>query len=346
MNRTVACLAAAVIASIAAPAQSQVTPLREFTGISRPIPIRVVAPAQAANCRLDLYEADSTYARESAPVVPGDADLGALLPDVWTHDPRVAMYVQLFVDDQPLGSPLVVVPLLNPPLAMLWSQEAQRPYYVDPRTRKPSFEPRQGDIVLTKEPAVFSGVRCYVEQHVVFDTTMGEITFRLRPDKAPNTVLNFMDLVQRGFYSDIIFHRVVPKTSSGAPFVIQVGDPTGGGSGGPGYAIAFEQSTLPHDFGVLSMARDADPNTAGSQVFVCLSREGTARLDGKYTSFGQAVTGAPAILGIARVPVKEDRPLDPPILRSARLVPAPPFGKSPQPVTRPAAEAEPQATPR
>lgn len=97
----------------------------------------------------------------------------------------------------------------------------------------------------------------------------------------------------------------------------------------------FEFSSVPHDFGVLSMARDTDPNTNGSQVFVCLSREGTQRLDGRYVSFGEAVRGAEVILAIGATPVNGDRPVEPPVLRQVRLVPAPPFGMGPGPLKRP-----------
>ena len=96
----------------------------------------------------------------------------------------------------------------------------------------------------------------------------------------------------------------------------------------------------PHDFGVLSMARDDAPDTNGSQIFICLSREGTARLDGKYTSFAQAVRGVETImkLGSVKTDEKTQRPIDPPKVLGARLTPAPPFLQSPRPVQRPATQ--------
>ena len=124
-----------------------------------------------------------------------------------------------------------------------------------------------------------------------------------------------------------------------------MGDPTGTGDGGPGYSIDLEPTKLPHDFGVLSMARENEPNTNGSQVFVCLSREGTQKLDGKYAAFAQAVRGADTILAIAGTPLIPDRPgtdpknrpKDPPEkMRSApRCLDAPPFGTGPGPLARP-----------
>ncbi len=88
--------------------------------------------------------------------------------------------------------------------------------------------------------------------------------------------------------------------------------------------VDLEKSTLPHDFGVLSMARAADPDSNGSQIFVCLSREGTSFLDGRYTAFAQAISGADVIRAIAKAPVDQnDRPIDPPMILSAHARPSP-----------------------
>ena len=173
----------------------------------------------------------------------------------------------------------------------------------------------------------YAGVQTWVDQDLVLETGLGTMRFRLRPDCAPNTVRTIMDLVRGGFYRDVVFHRVVPL-ARGFPFVIQGGDPAGTGNGGPGFAYALEDSPLPHDFGVISIARSTDPNTNGSQFFVCLSREGTARLDHKYASFGQLLAGADVVRRIAAVPTgKDDRPNDPPVVRRARLVNAAPYAK-------------------
>jgi peptidyl-prolyl cis-trans isomerase B (cyclophilin B) len=174
---------------------------------------------------------------------------------------------------------------------------------------------------------LFSGLRMYRESDVVLHTSRGDIRVCLRPDEAPNTAWNFMQLARDGFYRDITFHRIVPLTANGQPFVIQAGDPTGSGDGGPGYWLPLEDSHLPHDFGVISMARGDDPDSNGSQFFFCLSREGTARLDGQYCSFGYAVEGANVIKAIAEselADVKTGRPMNPPVIRDAELVAAPP----------------------
>jgi cyclophilin family peptidyl-prolyl cis-trans isomerase len=183
-------------------------------------------------------------------------------------------------------------------------------------------------------PAVarlLAGVRIYPEQDVVLHTTKGDIRIALRPDEAPNTAWNFLELARGGFYRDIPFHRIVPLTPAGQPFVIQAGDPTAdattGGDGGAGYWLPMEKSDLPHDFGVISMARSDDPDSASSQFFICLSREGTARLDGQYCSFGYAVSGASVILAIATTElanVAEGRAVVAPRIIDAQLVAAPP----------------------
>lgn len=323
------------------PAMAQLTPARLYFGVNRPIPMLVAVPEERpGDARIDLYLPGTAQPVATAPVDEGGVNLASIFPTLWSSPQPVSMYAQLVVGDVKVGPPVVLQPLTNPPLPMLYSPQAHRPWHIDPETKLPSFDPKEGQVVYTPQPAAYSGLRAYIDQHVVFDTSLGEIEFRMRPDQAPNTVANFLDLARGGFYTDIIFHRVVPRLPSGDPFVIQVGDPTGTGDGGPGYAIDLEQTKLAHDFGVLSMARDSDPNTNGSQVFVCLSREGTQKLDGKYTAFAEAVRGADTILAIAAAPVKGDRPIDPPVLWSAMLIDAPPYGTGPARVTRPSQPAK------
>ena len=111
----------------------------------------------------------------------------------------------------------------------------------------------------------------------------------LYPEIAPNTVNNFISLVQKGFYDGLIFHRVIPG------FMIQGGCPNGTGMGGPGYSIKGEFThngvcnTLKHDRGVLSMARAMDPDSAGSQFFIMV--EQAPHLDGEYAAFGKVIEG-------------------------------------------------------
>lgn len=117
----------------------------------------------------------------------------------------------------------------------------------------------------------------------------GVIKAELYPEIAPNTVNNFIDLINRGFYDELIFHRVIPG------FMIQGGCPEGNGMGGPGYSIKGEFSNngfkndLKHTKGVLSMARAMDPNSAGSQFFIMVAD--APHLDGEYASFGKVIEG-------------------------------------------------------
>ncbi len=123
------------------------------------------------------------------------------------------------------------------------------------------------------------------------------IKAELYPEVAPNTVNNFISLINKGFYDGVIFHRVIPG------FMIQGGDPQGTGTGGPGYSIRGEFSSnrflneLKHTRGVLSMARTMDPNSAGSQFFIM--HEDAPHLDGQYAAFGKVVEGMEAVDKIA-----------------------------------------------
>lgn len=128
----------------------------------------------------------------------------------------------------------------------------------------------------------------------VFQTSMGNFNVELYRDKAPNTVANFILLANKKFFDNTIFHRVIPD------FMIQGGDPTGTGMGGPGYQIKDEfNKELKHDkAGVLSMA-NAGPNTGGSQFFVTV--KATPWLDGKHAIFGQVISGMDVVNSISTV---------------------------------------------
>jgi cyclophilin family peptidyl-prolyl cis-trans isomerase len=135
-------------------------------------------------------------------------------------------------------------------------------------------------------------------------TTKGDIEVEIDTTGAPKAANNFLDLAQKGFYDGVVFHRVVPG------FVIQGGDPTGTGRGGPGYQ--FEDEPFPGDYrrGALAMA-NAGPNTNGSQFFICLA-DLSARLPKNYTIFGQVMKGMDVVDAIAADPIGPgDRPVTP-----------------------------------
>ncbi|ASK64475.1 peptidylprolyl isomerase [Virgibacillus phasianinus] len=136
-----------------------------------------------------------------------------------------------------------------------------------------------------------------------------QIKIELYPKIAPNTVNNFISLVEKGFYDGLIFHRVIPE------FMIQGGDPKGTGTGGPGYSIKGEFSSngfeneLKHERGVISMARSQDPDSAGSQFFIMV--KASPNLDGEYAAFGKVVEGMDTVDAIVSVERNDaDKPLE------------------------------------
>lgn len=155
---------------------------------------------------------------------------------------------------------------------------------------------------------------------VTFKMQNGKIIkAELYPDKAPNTVNNFISLVRSGFYDGLGFHRII------SGFMIQGGDPAGNGTGGPGYSIkgefrmnGFAQNDIKHLRGVLSMARSMMPNSAGSQFFIM--HENAAHLDGQYAAFGKVIEGMDVVDEIASVDTDmRDRPLEPQIMESVTV---------------------------
>lgn len=145
---------------------------------------------------------------------------------------------------------------------------------------------------------------------VTFEMENGDvIKAELYPQIAPNTVNNFISLIEKGFYDGLIFHRII------SGFMIQGGDPEGTGMGGPGYAIKGEfaqngfDNELKHTAGVLSMARSMMPDSAGSQFFIM--HKDAPHLDGAYAAFGKVVEGMDIVDKIASVPTDyNDRPME------------------------------------
>ncbi len=128
------------------------------------------------------------------------------------------------------------------------------------------------------------------------ETSEGNMTFEFFADKAPGHVDNFLKLAEDGFYDSTVFHRVI------SGFMIQGGCPQGTGRGGPGFTVKAEFNDTKHVRGILSMARAADPDSAGSQFFVC--HGDAAFLDGQYTAFGRMIEGDDTLDKIANAEVK------------------------------------------
>lgn len=160
-----------------------------------------------------------------------------------------------------------------------------------------------------------------MDQNPIVTITMenGEVMkAELYPEIAPNTVHNFISLIQKGFYNGTIFHRVIPG------FMLQGGDPDGSGMGGPGYAIRGEfrsngfQNDLKHTEGVLSMARTMAPDSAGSQFFIM--HKDAPHLDGEYAAFGKITEGMDVVDKIANGETDfSDRPRVPQVMKSVTV---------------------------
>ena len=148
---------------------------------------------------------------------------------------------------------------------------------------------------------------------------LGHLTIELYPEVAPITVENFKNLVEQGFYNGLIFHRVIPG------FMIQGGDPTGTGMGGPGHQIKGEfaangvENDLKHTRGVLSMARSMDPNSAGSQFFIM--HDDAPHLDGQYAAFGKVIEGMEFVDAVAEAKTDwNDRPYEDQVIESVSFI--------------------------
>lgn len=154
---------------------------------------------------------------------------------------------------------------------------------------------------------------------VTIEMQSGElIKAELYPEVAPNTVNNFISLINKGYYDGLNFHRVIPG------FMIQGGDPSGDGSGGPGYGIKGEfksngvENTIKHNKGVLSMARTNDPDSAGSQFFIMVAK--SSHLDGDYAGFGKVIEGIEVVDKIVDSETDaSDKPLDPKIMKKVTV---------------------------
>lgn len=149
----------------------------------------------------------------------------------------------------------------------------------------PVQNPQIGAVTMTNNSSILADIKLEKMTNPVIkiSTERGDMILELFPDSAPKHVESMLNLINKGFYNGLKFHRVVPG------FVIQGGDPKGDGTGGPGYNIKAEFNNRPHLKGTLAMARAFDPDSAGSQFYICLDR--IPHLDGQYTVFGQLRSG-------------------------------------------------------
>lgn len=164
-------------------------------------------------------------------------------------------------------------------------------------------------------------------EHAILKTAYGDMTIAFWPDVAPKTVENFQKLARSGFYNGTAFHRIIKgfMIQGGCPNT-KAGEKGMPGTGGPGWKVKAEFNKKPHVRGVISMARSSDPDSAGSQFFLC---HGNASfLDGKYTAFGELVKGDDVLEKIANVPTshggggEKSTPIDRVELTSVTIVPA------------------------
>ncbi len=275
---------------------SVLVPTKQWYAPSRPVEVKVDGNQPMHLVAID-FAGKRLEPKGSADVQPGQTvDLKAAYPQIDV----VGTYVVFAV---PQGKPV--------------TEFAGTPLLVQARTA-PKFAGPIGTNVIRVAPLVYAKMT----------TNQGAMKLAFWFDVAPNTAASFINLAEGGFYDGLRFHRVVPG------FIIQGGDPTGTGYGGPGYQLPAEFNDRAHEEGVISMARTGDPiepkgmppradwaNSAGSQFFICLSREKCQTLDKKYTAFGQVVEGMQAVKAIATTPLKDEKPIDPQLIEKVEIVP-------------------------
>ncbi|HVZ95119.1 MAG TPA: peptidylprolyl isomerase [Phycisphaerales bacterium] len=341
------------VPAVAVGADGQLEPELVYYGINRPVPMAVRLGDGTGDSTpvIRLVDASNEETIAEATAAAGRVDLAALFPQLWTSEPPRVMYAQLIVNGETVGAPVVIQPMSPPArskdgltsIVMRLFEKNDAAGLSALMKMQPAERARlRGTVEIDPARGKPSCIRAWARRNVVLETEAGPVEIALRPDQAPNTCFHFVQLVEGGFYRGVVFHRVATDGPQGKPFIIQTGDPTGTGSGGAGFMIDFEVSKLPHEFGVVSMARlPDDPNSNGSQFMICLSREGCAGLDGQYVSFAQVVAGADVVRTIAASPVGprnsddpasvRDRPLRPVEIKAAKTVPAPPLGKGARP---------------
>lgn len=347
-------VAMAAIGAASSGAWAQVRALRECSTLNQPIRVHVgpetrqdtgpkseadafESPAAPMTMTLlllapasDARSADTVIESRQVPV--GEADLANVFQRLWkTDEPRV-VFVQAAEDEageKRVGPALALVPMLTPRYASRTD-----------RTGAPQLNPLPAPAdgrSTTAASRAFSGYWMFTEQRAVFELVAGELAFALRADAAPMSVMHVRKLITSGFYDGVGVHRIASLSGQTAPDIVQFGDPTATGLGGPGFMIDFEPSPLAHAFGTLSLARTSDPNSAGSQMFITLSGDVGPALNARYTVLGRLVDGADVLRAIGKSPTTADgRPRDPIVIRAAKLVDATPRGTPEPKIEQPA----------
>lgn len=161
----------------------------------------------------------------------------------------------------------------------------------------------------------------------IVETSLGTLAIAFYTDVAPEHCKGFKRLVTSGFYTGTRFHRIIDGfVVQGGDILTRDGNPDNDGTGGPGYNLPAEFNGIPHDVGIISMARAQDPNSAGSQFFICLSRQGTQGLDGQYTVFAKVVGGMDVVEKLGKTPTQANKygekstPIEPVYIESAFMV--------------------------
>ncbi|HEX4796063.1 MAG TPA: peptidylprolyl isomerase [Humisphaera sp.] len=275
-----------------------VVPMRNWYAPSQPLTVDVKSEGDA---KLVLTDFNGTAFEPKTPVeVNGDKTVD--LKGIYEEASRPGTYVLYVV---PKGKTV--------------DQFTGAPWVIEVRSEKRGGAP--ADAMVT-----------YVRplEYAVMTTDKGPLTMVFYFDVAPITAESFLYLSRTGYYNGLTFHRIVPG------FVIQGGDPKGDGTGGPGYNVQAEFNDRKHQPGVLSMARQGDPNeqagampraeyanSAGSQFFICLDYSKTVHLDHKYTAFGKVVNGMDAVDAIAHVPLADagGRPQTPQHIQKVEVKP-------------------------
>jgi cyclophilin family peptidyl-prolyl cis-trans isomerase len=278
---------------------SVLAPAKEWFAPSQPVNIVINAEGnQPLHLILTSFSGQTMDAIKSTEVSPAqEVDIKEIFPAVMTPGTYILYVVPKDAD---------VTEYLATPLVVESRQDRRR-------------APDSGPVAIRIVPLSYG----------VLHTDHGEIKVKFYFDVAPNTVENFIDLAKGGFYDGLTFYRIAPQ------FVIQAGDPLGNGVGGPGYRIDAEFSDRPHHEGVLSMARELDPNeapgvlpgpvaanSAGSQFFICLDYARTEQLNGRYTAFAEVIEGVDVVRKIGALPLihgSADRPETPPVIEKIEI---------------------------